>query len=106
MKTPKRTPWQHTTQPCIKADGELRCIINEQHARWKRKNRIQKYKNTISMLRYRLKDTEDCLKLTQKHTKFFLVRPDHWHPMDENGNQLTRKQWQKKMNAEKRKEQQ
>lgn len=67
-------------------------------ARWKRKNRIKKYKNTISLLRYRLKDTENCLRYTQKVTKCFLVRPDHWHHLDENGNQLTRKQWKKKQN--------
>lgn len=52
MKTPKRTPWQHTTQPCINADGELRCTINEQAARWKRKNRVKQLKNTISKLMY------------------------------------------------------
>ena len=50
MKTPKRTPWQHTTQPCLNADGELRCTINEQHARWKRKNRIKQLKRTIERL--------------------------------------------------------
>ena len=51
MKTPKRTPWQHTTQPCLNADGELRCTINEQAARWKRKNRIKQLKRTIARLR-------------------------------------------------------
>ena len=50
MKTPKRTPWQHTTQPCLKADGELRACINEQHARWKRKNRIARLKGKIARL--------------------------------------------------------
>lgn len=50
MKTPKRTPWQHTTQPCIKADGELRCTINEQRTRWKRKNRVKQLKRTIERL--------------------------------------------------------
>lgn len=50
MKTPKRTPWQHTTQPCLKADGELRACINEQHARWKRKNRIARLKDKIARL--------------------------------------------------------
>lgn len=82
MKTPNRTPWQHTTQPCLNADGELRCTINEQAARWKRKNRIKRLKHTIALLKYRLKDTEDCLRFTQKVTKCFIVRPDHWHPMD------------------------
>lgn len=47
MKTPKRTPWQHSTQPCLKADGELRCTITEQATRWKRKNRVKQLKRTI-----------------------------------------------------------
>ena len=50
MKTPKRTPWQHTTEPCTNQHGALRCCINEQHSRWKRKNRISQYKRTIARL--------------------------------------------------------
>lgn len=100
MKTPKRhhelTTMEHISTEQVWDYSQEQ--VNSQ--RWKRKNRIKKYKNTISLLRYRLKDTEDCLKITQKSTKFFLVRPDHWHPMDENGEQLTRKQWKKK-NTEK-----
>lgn len=52
MKTPKRTPWQHTPQPCIKADGELRACVNEQHSRWKRKNRINQLKRSLERYKY------------------------------------------------------
>lgn len=99
MKTPKRhhelTTMEHISTERVWDHSQEQ--VNSQ--RWKRKNRIKKYKNTISLLRHRLKDTEDCLRYTQKVTKCFLVRPDHWHPIDENGNQLTRKQWKKKNNA-------
>lgn len=61
--------------------------------RAKRKNRVKILKNTISMLRRRLKDTEETLRLTQQITKCFIVKPDHWHHLDENGNELPRKQW-------------
>lgn len=70
-------------------------------ARWKRKNKIAQYKHTIALLKYRLKDTEDCLRYTRKVTKCFLVRPDHWRPTDENGNELTRKQWRAKLAKDK-----
>lgn len=69
-------------------------------ARWKRKNRIAQYKRTISILKNRLKDTEETLRITQKITKCFIVKPDHWHHLDENGNELTRKQWRIKTKKE------
>ena len=70
------------------------------NARRKRKNRIAKYKRTISILKHRLKDTEETLRITQKITKCFIVKPDHWHHLDENGNELTRKQWRIKTKKE------
>lgn len=72
-------------------------VLNQWCARAKRKNKIAQYKHTIALLKYRLKDTEDCLRFTQKITKCFIVRPDHWRPRDENGNELTRKQWRAKL---------
>ena len=71
-------------------------VLNQWCARAKRTNKIAQYKHTIALLKYRLKDTEDCLRFTQKVTKCFIVRPDHWRPRDENGNELTRKQWRAK----------
>lgn len=65
-------------------------------ARRNRKNRVAGLKHTISVLKYRLQDTENALRFTQKMTKCFLVRPEHWHHLDENGNEITRKQWFKK----------
>lgn len=48
MKTPKRAPWQWTTAPCTKDNGELRATISEQCTRWKRKNKIAQLKRTIA----------------------------------------------------------
>ena len=73
-------------------------VYHEAHARWKRKNRIKQLKHTIAVLKHRLQDTEETLKWTQRYTKCFLVSPSHWLPIDENGNQLTRKQWKKRGN--------
>lgn len=57
MKTPKRTPWQWTTQPCLTENGELRATICQQAARWKRKNRTRQLKRTIAKKQQEL---EDC----------------------------------------------
>lgn len=48
MKAPLRTPWQHTTEPYLNRQGELRATITDQHTRWKRKNRITRLKHTIA----------------------------------------------------------
>lgn len=50
MKAPLRTPWQHTTEPYLNRQGELRATITDQHTRWKRKNRITRLKHTIAKL--------------------------------------------------------
>lgn len=78
MKTPKRHPWQHTTEPCTNQHGELRCCINEQHSRWKRKNRIRQLKATIAVLTSKLRDTERCLAHTHLSPQKVLIIPDHW----------------------------
>lgn len=102
MKTPKRahkTPVNQLAQD-IEPDF-FEPEYHAQEARWKRKNRIKQLKRTISILKHRLKDTEDTLRLTQKITKCFIVKPDHWHHLDENGNELTKKQWRIKTKKEK-----
>ena len=100
MKTTNR--YQNKPTPTMPEDSEPDWyVLNQWCARAKRKNKIAQYKHTIALLKYRLKDTEDCLRFTQKVTKCFIVRPDHWRPRDENGNELTRKQWRAKLAKEK-----
>lgn len=100
MKTTNR--YQNKPLPLMPEDNVIDYM---QFENWcalaKRKNKIAQYKHTIALLKYRLKDTEDCLRFTQKVTKCFLVRPDHWRPRDENGNELTRKQWRAKLAKDK-----
>ena len=98
MKTPKRTAetWLNPKDWAFDAPHHA----GDKLARWKRKNRVRILKNTIAMLRRRLKDTEATLRLTQKITKCFFVKPDHWHRLDEKGNELTRKQWRVKIKKE------
>lgn len=99
MKTPKRkTPYSVFCPRFFTWEGANDDAMSAQ--RWKRKNRVRILKNTIAMLRRRLKDTEETLRLTQKLTKCFIVKPDHWHHLDENGNELTRKQWRIKIKKE------
>ena len=100
MKTTKR--YQNKPTPTMPEDSEPDWyVLNQWCARAKRKNKIAQYKHTIALLKYRLKDTEDCLRFTQKVTTCFIVRPDHWRPSDENGNELTRKQWRAKLAKDK-----
>lgn len=94
MKTPQRdykAPYAPQRSDII--DCTLESWKSRKDARWTRKNRIARLKHTIAVLKYRLKDTEEALRFTQKITKCFIVKPDHWHHLDENGNELTRKQW-------------
>lgn len=79
MKTPKRTPWQHSTQSCLKADGELRCTITEQATRWKRKNRVKQLKRTIERLNAELRK----MKNVKQGEKYYMeVEVDIEHDPD------------------------
>lgn len=103
MKTPKREYYFYDSginpeNGDIIMDAVMPELYN---TRWKRKNRTAQLKRTIAILKHRLKDTEETLRLTQKITKCFIVKPDHWHHLDENGNELTRKQWRVKTKIEK-----
>ena len=100
MKTPKR---EHKTNFLEWADefqGRLSSGQQCAYARWRRKNRVKQLKHTIAVLKYRLKDTEETLRFMQKITRCFIVKPNHWHYLDENGNELTRKQWRVKIKKE------
>lgn len=97
MKTPKREYKKFYIDPATGEPDEW--ALGNIDARWKRKNRIRALKHTIAILTERLKDTEKALIWTQKFTKCFLVRPSHWHPLDANGKQYTRKQWRQAMKS-------
>lgn len=100
MKTPKRnykipTERQHLDMEPDSWDE----YYKQQDARWKRKTRIRQLKHTIKVLTRALRDTEKALIETQKATKCFFFRPDHWHPQGPDGKQYTRKQWRQEMKA-------
>lgn len=110
MKTPKRD-----IMPLFQLECGHRLYKGKEHdyfkmgffpataSRWKHKNKIRQLKHTIAILTERLKDTEKALEWTQKFTKCYLVRPDHWHPQALDGRQYTRKQWLKEMKSRKEK---
>ena len=74
MKTPKREYYFYDSGINPDNGDIIRDAVMPElyNTRWKRKNRVRILKNTIAMLRRRLKDTEATLRLTQKITKCFI----------------------------------